>query len=240
MSLGSALSIRGARWPLRAARRDELAAAYAAARLPGRRTTWREAAWCAVDLELTGLDPSSHEIISFGAIPIDGGRVRLSAAVSGLVAPERPMTEASIRVHGIRAVDLEEAAPPIDALRPLLEAITGRILVVHYAAVEQAFLGRALRSQGLRLRGRMADTDVLGRIWLHKRDGIVPRGLPLSELAAALGLPAERPHDALGDALTTAQVFIALANHLDQEHPETVGTLLRAGRRLESLRVFGG
>jgi len=227
-----------ARLRLRAAPRDEVAAAYASAGLPGRRTRWREASWCAVDLELTGLDPREHEIISFGAIPVEHGRVQLRRAVAGLVAPKGPISEASIRVHGIRAADLARAAPLADALGPLLEAITGRILVVHFAAVERAFLGSALRSQGLRLRGAMIDTRVLSRIWLHERDGRTPGWLSLAEIAGELGLPAEREHDALSDALTTAQVFIALATHLDSVRAETVGSLARAGGRLEALRAY--
>jgi DNA polymerase III epsilon subunit-like protein len=81
---------------------------------------------------------------------------------------------------------------------------------------------------------------VLGRLWLHQRDGGSPSRLSLPALAAALGLPAERPHEALSDALTTAQVFIALATHLDAVRSESVGSLARAGRGLEALRAFGG
>jgi len=73
---------------------------------------------------------------------------------------------------------------------------------IRSAAVERAFLGRALREYGLRLRGPLVDTEVLGRVWLHERDGGVRRRLPLGELASALRLPSDRPHDALSDALT--------------------------------------
>ncbi|MDQ6605909.1 MAG: exonuclease domain-containing protein [Actinomycetota bacterium] len=214
------------------------AAAYATAELPRRGTPWREAAWCALDFELTGLDHRRDEIISFGAIPIHDGRLQLRSAVYGLVRPECPMDEAAIRVHGLRAVDLERAPALADAIGPLLEAITGRVLVVHTAAVERAFLGRALRAHGLRLRGPIVDTEVLGRVWLHERHGQGGEGLSLGSLAASLGLPAERPHDALGDALTTAQVFIALATHFDARRPETVGGLTHAQRRLESIAAF--
>jgi DNA polymerase-3 subunit epsilon len=193
-----------------------------------------------VDLELTGLDPREHEIISFGAIPIDDGRVKLHAAVEGLVRPDRAISETSIRVHGIRAADLARAPALADAITPLLKAITGRLLVVHSAAVERAFLGRALREQGLRLRGPLIDTEVLGRGWLHERDGHSPRSLSLGDLATALGLPADRPHVALADALTTAQTFIALAAHLDAIHSETAGSLAHAAQRLKTLRAFDG
>ena len=39
-----------------------------------------------------------------------------------------------------------------------------------------------------------------------------------------LGQPVESPHHALGDALTTAKAFIALASKLDAVAPQTVGT----------------
>ncbi len=223
--------------PMRRAR-SQSAAAYRRARLPGRRTPWREASWCAVDLELSGLDPDAHEIISFGAIPVEQGRVQLHHAVTGMVCPEKALTESSIRVHGMRPVDLEDAPALDDAIGPLLEAMTGRIPVAHVAAVERAFLGPALRRQGVALRGPVADTEVIGKVWLHERDGQAPLRMSLSLLAGALGLPAERPHDALGDALTTAQVFIALAAHLDAVRPETVGTLVRAGRRMEAIAAY--
>ncbi len=217
---------------------DELGAAYAAASLPRRRTPWREARWCAVDLELTGLDPDTDEIISFGAIPIEDGRVQLHGAVEGLVRPHGTIGEASIRVHGIRAADLARAPRLAEAIDPLLRVITGRLLVVHAAAVERAFLGRALRERGLRLRGPLIDTEVLGRVWLRERDGHGLRSVSLGDLAAALGLPADRPHEAPGDALTTAQAFIALATHLDARQPETVASLTKADRRLRTLAAF--
>ena len=52
-----------------------------------------------------------------------------------------------------------------------------------------------------------------------------PKGLSLARLASVLGQPAEDPHHALGDALTTAKAFIALASHLDATRPQTVGSL---------------
>lgn len=45
-------------------------------------------------------------------------------------------------------MDLKEATPLDEAIVPLLEAMAGRVLVVHLAEVERAFLGAALRRQG--------------------------------------------------------------------------------------------
>jgi DNA polymerase-3 subunit epsilon len=216
------------------------ARAYRDASLPPGRTPWQAARYCAVDLELTGLDARRDEIVSFAAIPVEDGRVRLAGAVEGLVRPERTMAEESIRVHGIRPADLADA-PVLDvAIDPLLAALAGSVPVAHVADVERAFLRRALRRQGLRLRRPFVDTSVLGAVWLSERDGAVPRTMALGELAETLGLPAHRPHEATGDALTTAQVFLALAVHLSASPPETVRSLVTAHRRLAASRSYPG
>jgi DNA polymerase-3 subunit epsilon len=57
------------------------------------------------------------------------------------------------------------------------------------------------------------------------------REMTLSDAARRLGLPVHRPHVAEGDALTTAQLFLALASRLDRAEPQTVGSLARLSRR---------
>lgn len=223
---------------LRRVARGAGASAYKGKRLPAGRMPWREASFCAVDLELSGLDPREHEIISFGAVPIEHGRVQVGAAVHGRVRPQRSLSDASIRVHGLRAADLADA-PALDvAIDPLLKVMAGRIPVVHVATIERGFLRPALRRQGVRLRRPMIDTSVLGLVWLHERDGSGPRRMSLGALTQALGLPSHHPHDAIGDALTTAQVFVALATHLDTRRAQTVRRLTSAGRLLESLLAY--
>jgi len=214
------------------------AAAYRRAALPGRRTPWRDAGFCVVDLELSGLNPRVDEIISFGAVPIDGGRAGADRTVYGLARPTRPLPEASVVIHGIRTVDLETAPPLETAITPLLEAMTGRILVAHAAIVERAFLGEVLRRQGVRLREPVLDTVALGRLLMAVRGADSPRFLPLGELVRYLHLPEHRPHHALGDALTTAQAFLAIVSHLEAQEPETVGSLARAPDRLKGIRRY--
>ena len=217
---------------------DGAARAYAKAALPRRDTPWREARYCVVDLELSGLDPKVHEIVSFCAIPVDHGVLRLSGAVHGLARPTRPVPEEAIRIHGIRSADLADAPPIEEAVRAILPVMSGRILVAHHASIERAFLGRALRRAGVRIRGPVIDTAVLARLWIGERDGTVPSRMTLGGLATACRLPAHSPHTAVGDTLTTAQLFIATATQLDAVSPETVNSLGTASRRLEALTAY--
>jgi len=207
-----------------------IALAYARTPIARGATPWRHARYCVIDLELSGLDSSRDEIISFAAVPIDAGRVVTGDAIYGLCRPTRPLPEKSILIHGIRTIDLVDAPPLDEAIQPLMAAMTGRVAVAHAAWVEELFLRRPLARQGVRLRKPLLDTSELGRLLAYaRREPRAPTSL--DELATSLRLPVHRPHDALGDALTTAQVFISLATHLDRIGPETVRSLADAKER---------
>ena len=208
-----------------------IAAVFDAAGRPSGSLPWREARWCAVDLELTGLDPRRHHIVALGAVPVEEGRVALGGARYTLVRPAHPPKHEAVLVHKLRLADLLDAPTVHHAVDLVLEVLAGCVPVFHTAGIERAFLTPLLVRRRVRLPAA-ADTEILGRAWLRERDGQAPQGLALSTLSNALRLPAEPPHHALGDAVTTAQAFVALATHLDQRAPQTVASLVHAARRL--------
>jgi DNA polymerase III subunit epsilon len=212
-----------------------IARAYTDAPLPPPSTPWREAIFSVIDLETTGLDPTSDEIISYATVTVAEGRVSLADARYQLIRPRQMPGGETIRIHGLLESDLVDAPPLSDALDGLLEAITGRALVAHVAAVEKGFLSVALASRGLELRNPIVDTAALALALSRQRGQLPPMREPvgLSELARALGLPVHRPHHAEGDALTTAQVFLALATHLEEFEPQTIGSMQRLGSRAQ-------
>jgi DNA polymerase-3 subunit epsilon len=179
-----------------------------------------------IDLELTGLH-RRDEIIAIGAVPIEAGLALLGESLYALARPTRPPRHDAVLIHKLRSPDLVDAPPLDEAIELLLDALAGRVPVFHTAIVERLFLGRELRRRGLRLPAD-ADTEALGRVWLRERDGVAPAALPLARLAALLGHPAEPAHHALGDALTTANAFLALATIFDAAEPQTIGSLVGA------------
>lgn len=213
---------------------------YAQAPLPAAGTPWREAAFAVLDLETTGLDARGDEIIQFGVVPVEGGRIAVAGMVEGLVRPTRMPARANVEIHGIRPADLAAAPVGEVAFEPLLDALAGRVLVAHAAHVERAFLRPALGTAGVRLRGDVIDTALLWRLEAVRSGRPDPGLVALGRLAAALALPAHRPHHALGDALTTAQCLLALASRLERQGGAvvTVGVLASARRRLELQRRF--
>lgn len=203
----------------------EWARAYADAPPVPAGTPWREASYCVLDLETTGLDLRRDQIVSYAAVPVDGGRIQAAGIREGLVKPSREVSASSVCIHGIRPQDLAAAPALEDVLDDLVAALTGRVLVVHVDRVERAFLGRALRSQGLRLREPVLDTARLARSWLPD----APEQVALGALARRLGLPVYTEHEAVGDALTTAQVFVAVATLRDPGRTRTLGDLCAVG-----------
>jgi len=205
-----------------------------------RSTPWRKARFAVVDVETTGLDPRRDEVVSFAAVPVDGGRVVASGAVGGLVRPARRPDPASVEVHGLRAADLEAAPAAPAALEPLASLMRGRVPVAHAAWVERAFLRGPLRALGSRMPRRMVDTAELWRLLCIERNTDDPGWCSLGALAENLGLPAHRPHSAEGDALTTAQVFLALATQLERHGRGNVGSFTGARWQLRAFRLWHG
>jgi DNA polymerase III subunit epsilon len=201
------------------------ARAYEEATLPASATPWRSASYAVVDLETTGLDPRHDEIVSFAALPIDEGRVVVGGARSLTIRPGRMPGAETIRIHGLRPVDLAAAPALPEVLDEILAALTGRVLVAHAAWVERGFLSAALGTGGVRLKEPVLDTEALARHAVGVDESGAGRRVPLSDAARRLGLPVHRPHHAAGDALTTAQLFIALATRLDRAEPQTLESL---------------
>jgi DNA polymerase-3 subunit epsilon len=220
------------------ARREGAAAVFADRGRPRGRTPWRQARWCALDLELTGLDPGSDDIIAVGAVPIEDGRLILGESRYTLVRTAKRSEHAAVLMHKLRVADLAQAPPIERVVELVLELLTGRVPVFHTAAVERSFLRPLFAREGVRLPAA-ADTEMLGRLLLRRRDGAAPPRLPLARLTGLLGQTGEAPHHALADALTTAQAFIALASLLEAFEPQTVGSLTGAAGRLGGGRRFG-
>lgn len=196
---------------------------------PDPRTPWRAAEFCVLDVETTGLDLSRDEIVSFGAALVVGGRIPCGQVVYREVRPGRPVSVAAVTVHGLRTVDLAGAPAIGDVLDELIGLLSGRVLVAHAAWVERAFLDRALRPRGHRIGRAVVDTAALLRACrlVEPAGGVEPN---LESAARQLNLPVYTPHQALGDAFTTAQVFLALAARLERGpagRPLTVRDLAR-------------
>ena len=199
---------------------------------------WQQVTYTVLDLETTGLDPATDVIVAAGGLRVVGGRAAAATAFRLLVRPDRDVPTEAIRIHGLLPGELE-AAPPLDEqLAALLDRTLGDVLVVHVAEVDHAFLDAAMRrSWGCPLNATVLDTARMAaalnrRLHVARPPGRRPEtSLRLADLARVHGLPVHPEHDPLHDALTTAQLFLALATRLERHGRGTLGALRRiAGR----------
>jgi|SoimicmetaTmtHAB_FD_contig_31_27579911_length_838_multi_3_in_0_out_0_2 DNA polymerase III subunit epsilon len=190
-------------------RRSELVEGYRRAAPPTSSLPWRRASFAVVGLDSTGPEPRD-QLVSVAWVPVERGKAIMAKA-----------SETTIRLGGV-------------VLEPIVDALTGRFLVAHGAWRHTGFLSAVFEGTGLRLCAPVLDTAVLAA-WVRPRAAAEgdrswsPAEISpgLSEAASAFGLPIHRLHEAGGEALTTAQLFMALASHLDQVHPQSVGSLAR-------------
>lgn len=221
-------------WPVyladRAARRRHpLLADYFATGCPAAETPIAEVPMVAMDMETTGLDARRHAIVSIGLVPFSLSRIRLAERRYWVVRPSRPLIHESVTYHHITHSEVA-AAPDLAAILPdLLEALAGRLAVVHYRHIERPFLNEAVRARlGEGLRFPMIDTMSLEArihrqsLWARFRRwlGRPPVSIRLQNSRARYGLPAYQGHHALTDALATAELLQAqIAAHYTPETP---------------------
>ena len=168
----------------------------------------------AVDVETTGLSPRDDRLLSIGWVPIDGGAVTLAGA-GHMVLQQQDGTSVgkSATIHGLTDDALRAGTPAAEAVTGLLRALQGRVMVVHYAAMEQGFLSAACAQHfGAELHVPIVDTFAVERRHME-RMGTYPRGedLRLARVRQRYGLPQYRNHNALTDALACAELYLALA-----------------------------
>lgn len=201
---------------------------YLSDRLPSPQATAQRSEYLAVDLETTGLDPARNHIVSIGYVPIRRLRIRVSEAAHLYVRIDGSV-EQSATIHHIRDADLCDGVPEADALARLLEALRHRVLIVHHAPMDLGFLNAACRRHfGVPLLVRIVDTLDLARQRRTRGENQVREGeLRLNALRTDYRLPRYGAHDALTDALATAELFLAMLPRWAGDDPLPLATLLR-------------
>jgi DNA polymerase-3 subunit epsilon len=194
---------------------------------------WREARYASLDFETTGLDYATDHVVSFGVVPVQDGRVLVGRSTSQLVRPPIDPSPRSQTVHLLRPVDLAAAPDVADVAPALRAALAGRFVLAWFADVEIAFLRRIFGGSVRAWRRRLIDVRDLAIVV----DGSPPgarreRGYALSPTAQRYGVPVADAHDALDDALVTAQLFLVLVGKLPSRPAPTVGQLTTVYRTL--------
>lgn len=176
----------------------------------------------ALDIETTGLDPSSDSIIEIGAIRFSGRRIE--DEWSTLVNPNRLIPSLITQLTGITN-EMVRNAPPVRSVIKELEDFIGDCPVLgHNISFDLSFLERA----GLKFYGEVIDTFELASVLLPTASRY-----SLGALGQILGLLLPATHRALDDARLTQAVFTRLYEKAQTLPIELIAELVRLSEPFE-------
>jgi DNA polymerase III epsilon subunit family exonuclease len=168
-------------------------------------------AFVVFDLETTGLDPDTNEIIEVGAIRVnrDSGR---QETFGTLVRPVAPIPRQTTELTGITQdmVDADGLALR-ESLSGFLEFIGGLPLVSYAADFDMAFLRNALRQTHPQVQLR---NPVSCALKMARRAWPFLSSFRLGDLAFDGAAFTQAPHRALGDCERALLVYTAAAKEL--------------------------
>lgn len=185
-----------------------------------------------IDTETTGLDPRKARILEVGAVRLAGGRVSPDQTFQSFVQPGEPIPAKVIAVHGIDAARVADAPAFAEIWPKLSEFIGGsNVLIGHTLGFDLAVLKReCVRARLAWRQPQTLDTQLLAQV-------IEPDlgGYSLEQLVDWLGVEMTSRHSAIGDAMTTAQVFRALVPKLRDGGIRTFAEAAQACRALTTV-----
>ncbi|WP_420346607.1 DUF294 nucleotidyltransferase-like domain-containing protein [Pelagibius sp.] len=181
-----------------------------------------------LDTETTGLDVVHDHVIEIGGVRLSGGRIAEGDTHSVLVNPGIPIPGDSTAIHGITDADVASAASFDDAMAGFVDWAGPSVVIGYSIGFDLAILKAEHERNGLDWQTPRS-LDV--RHLLH----LVGANLPsqsLETVAGWLGLATNNRHRALGDAILTAEIFLALVPKLAEAGVTTLAQAERACRAL--------
>ncbi len=182
----------------------------------------------AVDLELTGLDRRNDQIIAIGWTLINEGRIQFSGNRHMLIAAGQSVGS-SATIHELMDSEVAEGEPLEAGLEALFRAATGRVWVFHHAGLDLGFLKTACRHwAGVSPAFLVLDTMQIEHQQRKRREVPVKQGdMQLGKLREEYGLPRYVAHNALNDAIATAELTLAIAARLEPDASLRLAPYLR-------------
>ena len=203
-------------------------AGFLATPFPDPRRDYREIDYVALDFETTGLDIASDHILSIGTVSVQGDTIDLASAHHQLVHTPQALPEETVTIHRLTDDMVANGIAISDALGTLLAQLAGKVMIAHHANIECGFIRAACQ----RLFNAdwfmpVIDTQQLALRRLQ-RGNIThqPGELRLDRCRANYHLPRHTAHNALSDALATAELFLAEVTAITAGKPLPLRKLL--------------
>jgi DNA polymerase III subunit epsilon len=184
-----------------------------------RRAAFNATRFVVVDVETTGLNLMTDTLISIGAVSVVHGRIALADSFSVVLQQRESSRKENILIHGISGSAQREGVPPADALLAFLEYLGKSPLVAFHVAFDETMIKRALRQYlGVSFKHPWLD---LAYVMPALYPDLARSHRALDDWAGHFDIRNDDRHNALSDALVTAQLLLVAMMQARLEH-ETV------------------
>ena len=169
-----------------------------------------------LDLETTGLDPTKDKIISIGLVSIENLEIKLASCWHQIIQAKKSISEQSVVIHQITDDKAKTGMSIEQAIPLLLERLAGKVILVHNGNVEQGFINKICQAlYDCDFVIPIIDTQVLAKRSLDRRNAVYKNNdLRLFNLRRQFKMPDYKAHNALMDAIATAELFLAMVNEI--------------------------
>jgi len=193
-------------------------------------TSLSEARFVVLDTEATGFEADNgDEIISLGAVVVQGGQIYTEESLNLFVDPHRSIPEAITELTGIKDDMVQGCMSIYEATREYLKLLGNSVIAGHALGFDLGFLNYKLSLFGVgKIQNCIWDTKTVARI-LHP----TLHEYSLDHMLQLYGIEPVDRHRALGDCLLTAKVML---NQISLLHERYVNTL----KQLYEYRKQGG
>lgn len=209
------------RMPLNEAQRQRLAAWEAVPRA-ALEMPFNNTRCVVVDVETSGLNLMEDRLISIGAVAVVNGHIALGDSFSVVLQQTTASQRENILLHGIGGSAQTAGVPAVDALLDFLDYLRKDPLVAFHVTFDQTMIRRALRQHlGLSLKHPWLD---MAYVMPALNPALAARYRSLDDWIGHFDIRNEARHNALADALVTAQLFqVALTQARQKNITDWVG-----------------
>jgi len=185
-----------------------------------RRKLLKETEIISLDIETTGLDSKKDRIVSIGLVQISELGIKLNSCWHQIIKSNKELPEKSVVIHNITDDETNVGMSIDDAIAELLKRLKGKVVLVHNSNIEQGFINEICQKlYQTDFVMRVIDTQVLAKRSFDRQNrSYKANELRLFNLRKTYSMPAYKAHNALMDAIATAELFLAMVQKISPEN----------------------
>lgn len=189
--------------------------------------------WVVVDVETSGMNVASDELISIGGVAMrEDGRVLPGDSIEIVVRQGQASARENILVHGVGVAAQMNGVDPPTAIGMFMEFVSTAPIVAFHAPFDRGFLARVIK---------FYVNQPFDNPWLDLAE-LAPALYPrlelksLDEWLGRFGIPVQARHSAASDAFATALLASRLLPEARRQGAPSFGKMLKLARNARWVR----